>query len=61
MLSYIRNSKGRTKPEPGKLSDLLMAWMIGQYVATIRPVRPERERGATSTSTRTVRSRKAGW
>jgi hypothetical protein len=60
-LTYIRDKRGRTKPEAGKLSDLLMAWMIGQYVATLRPVRPERKRGATSTSARTVRSRKAGW
>jgi hypothetical protein len=61
MLSFVRNNRGRTGPEAGKLSDLLMAWMIAQYVATIRPIRPDRKPGATSTSTRTVRSRKAGW
>lgn len=46
MLTYVRDEKGRTLPEPGKLSDVLMSWMVGQYVATLRPIRQDRPGGA---------------
>jgi hypothetical protein len=45
MLTYVRDSKGRTGPEPGKLADVLMSWMIGQFIATIRPIRTDRPGG----------------
>lgn len=61
LTTYVRDERGKMKPEPGKLADLLMAWLIAQKVAELRPLRPDRPRGATSTSTRTVRSVKTGW
>lgn len=45
MLTYIRDKRGRTKPEAGKLSDVLMSFGIGQHVASLRPIRPERPGG----------------
>lgn len=42
MLTFIRDDRGRTKPEVGKLSDKLMAYMGAQIVASIRPLRPDR-------------------
>ena len=50
MLTYIRNERGKSKPEPGKLSDRLMAWLIAQVVATIAPV-PTRDIRSSSSST----------
>jgi len=57
MLTYIRTERGRSRPEPGKLSDRLMAWLIAQAVATISPV-PTRDVHSSSSSTGagTVRS-----
>ena len=40
MLTFIRNERGSTGPEPGKLSDALMAYLIAQWVAHLRPIRP---------------------
>lgn len=64
MLTYIRDKRGRSKPEPGKKSDRLMSWMIAQYVATLRPVRPDHGpefKRRSSTGGHKVRSVKAGW
>lgn len=61
LTTYVRNERGKALPEAGRLADLLMAWLIAQKVAELRPLRPDRPRGATSTSTRTVRSAKTGW
>lgn len=47
--TYVRDKRGRTKPEAGKLADLLMAWLGAQAIAERRPVRPDRPPGATST------------
>jgi hypothetical protein len=45
MLTYIKDERGRSKPEPGKLSDALMAWLICQALAQERPLRPDRPKG----------------
>lgn len=64
MLTYVRDKRGRMLPEAGKLADVLMAWMIGQHVASIRKIRPEepgggrkKKRGGPSVQPRRVRSR----
>lgn len=41
MLTFIRDERGRTKPEPGHRSDGLMAWLGVQLMAKIRPIRPD--------------------
>lgn len=38
-LHYIRNETGKTEPEPGHFADLLMAYLIGQFVANLLPMR----------------------
>ena len=53
MLSYVRDQRGRSGPEPGKLSDALMAWQIAQVVAQTSPV--PRERAKVSSTRRKVR------
>jgi hypothetical protein len=40
MLTFVRHDNGRTGPEAGKLSDRLMAYMIAQWIAHLRPLRP---------------------
>ncbi len=56
MLSYVRDKRGRSQPEPGKLSDALMAWMIAQMVAQGSPIpRDPVERKKTSSTRRKVR------
>jgi hypothetical protein len=40
MLTFVRNERGGTGPEPGNLSDRLMAYMIAQWIAHLRPIRP---------------------
>lgn len=39
MQTYTREDTGKMKPSPGKFSDLLMAEMIAQQVATLMPIR----------------------
>jgi hypothetical protein len=39
MFSYVRDDKGRTGPEAGRFSDLLIAYMIAQQVANEYPMR----------------------
>lgn len=39
LTTYIRDSRGRTRPEKGKFSDLLMAYSIAQFVADIQPMK----------------------
>jgi hypothetical protein len=57
-LSYVRDERGRMKPEPGRLADVLMAWAIGQLVTQLRPLRPEGKREKSSGGTRTFRSKR---
>ena len=40
--TYVRNERGKMGPEPGKFSDLLMAYMIAQQVAGELPVKHDR-------------------
>jgi hypothetical protein len=42
METYIRRSSGRTGPMPGARSDLLLAWMIAQAVASEKAPRVDR-------------------
>jgi len=62
MRHYVRDARGRTGPEPGKFSDLLMAWMVAQQVAhEVRP-RPERLPGlVVNTTTKRQISRVGGY
>jgi hypothetical protein len=46
MLTFVRDDRGRTKPESGKLSDRLMAYMGAQITAKMRPVRPDEGAGS---------------
>lgn len=63
MLTYIRDDRGRTKPEAGKLSDRLMAWLLAQMLCKMRPIRPDREGTSTPKKPpkRQKRSRKTGY
>jgi hypothetical protein len=47
MESYVRKGSGRTGPLPGARSDLLLAWMIAQAVASEKAPRVDRERRPT--------------
>jgi hypothetical protein len=50
--TYVELGRGKTGPEPGKASDRLMAWMVGQQVAQIKPVLDTlRRRGPVDTRT----------
>lgn len=44
MTTYIRLSTGKTLPEKGKFADLLMSWLIAQFVARQLPVREPRKK-----------------
>jgi hypothetical protein len=33
LTTYVRDPNGKTRPEKNKFADLLMAWLIGQYIA----------------------------
>jgi hypothetical protein len=54
----VMDERGRSGPEPGKLADVLMAWLIGQEVAHRLPIKPAKPRGS---STRPARIRRSGW
>lgn len=43
--TYVRRGSGRTGPIPGAHSDLLLAWLIGQTVASEKQPRAERRPG----------------
>lgn len=45
LTTYIRDANGKTRPDSDAFSDLLMAYMIGQYVAQQVPPRPEKRPG----------------
>ena len=49
MFAYVKlNERGKTGPSPGSQSDRLMAWMIGQQVATEKPLRRIKRDGERS-------------
>jgi hypothetical protein len=48
MLTFVRDEKGRAGAERGKFDDMLMAWMIAQYVAFELPPRVESKSTSTS-------------
>lgn len=48
--TYVRDSKGKTGAEDGSHDDLLMPWLIGQYVAGVKPPRDRKSGGVISTS-----------
>jgi hypothetical protein len=52
METYVRKGTGRTGPLPGARSDLLLAWMIAQTVASEKMPRAERERSTVKTHRR---------
>ena len=43
--TYVRRGSGRTGPIPGAHSDLLLAWMIAQTVASEKVPRVDRKPG----------------
>ena len=45
MLTYIRDDKAKTMPEPGKFSDRLIAWLIAQQVRSEIPPRLAEDEG----------------
>jgi hypothetical protein len=50
--TYVDLGRGRHGPEAGKTSDRLMAWMVGQQMAAIKPVLDTlRKRGPVHTGT----------
>jgi hypothetical protein len=60
--TYVQDERGRTGPLGNAFSDLLMAWMIAQYVAHERPVPMSESRGrTTSTAGRRPRDPVSGW
>lgn len=62
MNTYVRDERGRTGPEQGEFADRLLAWMIGQMVRQVKPLRTDRKPGeVTSTWSRKIRSRKTGY
>jgi hypothetical protein len=50
MSTYVMDERGRSAPQPGKLADRLIAWLIAQEVAARRPVKPDRGSGAIDTT-----------
>jgi hypothetical protein len=50
MLTYVYDERGRSGPEPKKLADVLMSWLIAQRVAEMTPIRPDRPKGAVNYS-----------
>lgn len=56
MLTFVRNDRGRSGPEPGHRSDALMAWLGAQMMARMIPVRPDR--GAESALKRPAKKRR---
>lgn len=64
MLTYTKNDRGKMGPEPKKLADVLMAWLIAQRVAEMSVLRPDRPKGATryghGASTATVPTKARG-
>jgi hypothetical protein len=60
METYVRRGSGRTGPQPGARSDLLLAWMIAQTVASEKAPRVERKATRVKTHHR-VRYKVAGY
>jgi hypothetical protein len=62
METYVRRGTGRTGPIPGARSDLLLAWMIAQTVASEKAPRVKREPGQVKrVASRRVRYRVTGY
>ncbi len=45
LTTYVQLNRTRTGPQAGYLADLLMSYLIGQYVAAETPLRPDRGKG----------------
>ena len=60
METYVRRGSGRTGPQPGARSDLLLAWMIAQTVASEKAPRVARA-GQPHVKTRRVRYAVTGY
>jgi len=61
METYVRRGSGRTGPQPGARSDLLLAWMIAQTVAAEKQPRVERHGRPRVKTTRRVRYAVTGY
>ena len=44
MKTFVRDPKGKVGPEPNRFSDLLMAYMIAQQVANLKPIKRPRKK-----------------
>lgn len=56
MLTFVRDDRGKSGPEPGNLSDALMAFMGAQITAQLRPIRPDSR--ASSSAKRSAKRRR---
>jgi hypothetical protein len=54
MLTYVMDERGKMQPEPGKRSDILMAWLIAQMVAQEKMPRRAGAGASSSTGRATV-------
>lgn len=61
METYVRRGSGRTGPQPGSRSDLLLAWMIAQTVASEKAPRVERPKHPRVKTHRRVRYAVTGY
>lgn len=62
LLYYVADERGKTGPEPGKLADILMSWLIAQEVAARLPIKPAKQKGGmVSTGKRREIVGRTGW
>jgi hypothetical protein len=61
METYVRRGSGRTGPQPGSRSDLLLAWMIAQTIASEKAPRVDRVRAPRVKTARRVRYAVTGY
>jgi len=61
METYVRRGSGRTGPQPGARSDLLLSWMIAQTIASEKRPRADREKRPMVTTHRRRRYAATGY
>jgi hypothetical protein len=59
--TYVKDERGKMEPQGNAFADLLMAWMIGQYVAHERPVPAGEKQSRTSSTGRRIKDPVTGW
>ncbi len=63
LTTYVRDAKSKYGPSPGERADLLMAWLIGEFVANETPLGygASDSSGVVNTTTRAVVSSRTGY